>query len=129
MPSSIHQNRSSYLSLAIALNDNCQRKQVHKSKDILGELDVLALIREPVQPPIDGDVRARVHERTCAALNLAIVAFAFVINGDLFHVGFPINFSVCVYVVSDAVPLCAFMKQAAHRALSRLRCRRAQRRR
>ena len=83
-----------YLRPFIALQNKPQSPQINKRKDVLRALNVVSVISQLVQLAVNPDMRAGIDERACGAGDFGVVALALEVEGDLLHVGRPVNFSV-----------------------------------
>ena len=82
------------LCLPVALEHQCQRRKINKREDILRSLNILPLVREPVQLLIDPDMRARIHKRSRTANNLFVVSFTLEVDLNLLHIRSPVDLGV-----------------------------------
>ncbi len=86
--------RQAHLCLPIAGHDDSQGREVEKSKELLGQEDVGALVGEVVEAREDVDVGGRIDQRAGSAADLGVVALARYVLRDLLHVGYPVDLGV-----------------------------------
>lgn len=82
------------LRVAIGLHHHRQSEQVGPRENVLRESDVLSLVREPVQEPVDVHMCGGIHERSRVAVEFEVVPLPADELRDLLHVGFPVYLGV-----------------------------------
>jgi len=82
------------LCITVACHNHCERHQIQDTKDDLCKRDIGASIGYAIEQFIDVDVSRGIHQRSGAAIDFGVIAFAGEVLGYLLHVGCPIDLGI-----------------------------------
>lgn len=82
------------LCVPVACHCECQGHKIENTKYDLRKVDVVAFIRNLVQPLIDVNMERWVDKWACPAVYFAVVSLPGKILLHLLHVRFPVNFCI-----------------------------------